>query len=111
MFDGIVRKSSSDLTVVSGTDLITSMTITLTEPEYDSLCQQDPATANDGGYQSLLVGFQRKTDEATRELTLTQEDIDRIHKYAFDYKQGGWQERLKNIFGRTLGENLDGKNT
>lgn len=85
------------------------MTIILTEKEYDLLLEQDPATEGDGGYQSLLVGLQRKTNESTRELTLAQSDIDRIHKYAFNYKQGGWQERLKDIFARTLGENLDGK--
>jgi hypothetical protein len=30
----------------------------------------------------------------------------RIPKYAFDYKQDGWEDRLKAIFSRTLGPNL-----
>jgi hypothetical protein len=36
------------------------------------------------------------------------EIAERIHRYAFSYRKGGWQARLLRIFGRTLGPNLDG---
>ena len=82
------------------------MNIILTQSEFDELHKQDPHSAGDGGFQSLLVHLQEKTDSATREMSLTASDVERIHRYAFDYKNGGWQNRLLNIFARSLGANL-----
>lgn len=82
------------------------MWIVLNEAEIALLDEQDPSTEKDGGFQSLLVGFQRALRRGTSELKLTEEDVERIASYAFDMKQGGWQDRLVAIFGRTLGPNL-----
>ena len=81
-------------------------TVILLQQEVKELDIQDPTTANDGGYQSFLVSLQHKLDRQTSELHLTDEDLLKIPRYAFDYKQGGWQDRPIRIFGRTLGPKL-----
>jgi hypothetical protein len=80
--------------------------ITLTVGELAELDRQNPATKANGGFQGLLVTLQQKVDRFTRELVLDGRDLDRIARYAFDYKRGGWQGRLTRIFGRTLGPTL-----
>lgn len=70
--------------------------------------QQDPATAGDGGDQSLMVSFQKRIDRASGSLDLTDDDLRRIQMYAFKYGNGGWEDRLEAAFGRTLGPKLDG---
>ena len=83
--------------------------VTLSRIEIQELLKQDPDTENDGGWQSLLVGVQKRTNKTTGHLTLTAADLARIQKYAFHYTRGGWQARLLALFGRTLGPKLDGK--
>lgn len=82
------------------------MKITLTQSEINVLDRQDPSTANDGGYQSFLVQLQQKLNRTANSLDLDKSDLERIPRYAFEYGQGGWEERLKAIFERTLGMNL-----
>ena len=82
------------------------MAVKLNAAELAALDKQDPATEKDGGYQTLLVGLQSRVNRATGELVLTGRDLERIPRYAYDYKRGGWQNRLERIFGRTLGPNL-----
>jgi hypothetical protein len=65
-----------------------------------------PNTAQNRGFQSLLVRLQSSLNRTTGELTLSDEDLDRIPRYAFKYQNGGWQNRLTSIFGRTLGPAL-----
>ena len=86
-----------------------SLTIALNEEEMEVLFRQDSATEDDGGYQGLLVGLQRKIDRSTGELTLTDQELEQIPRYAFDYGQGGWEDRLQAIFGRHLGRRLRGR--
>ena len=80
--------------------------VTLTENEMEILFPQDPATKEDGGWQRLLVTLQELIDPATRILTILPITLERIQRYAFDYQNGGWEDRLKSIFSRTLGANL-----
>lgn len=82
------------------------MDVVLNASEIAELDKQDPATAGDGGFQGLMVGLQKRVNRATNELHLTADDLRRIPMYAFDYKNGGWEDRLKRAFGRTLGPNL-----
>jgi hypothetical protein len=82
------------------------MRIVLTTEELAELDRQNPATKGNGGWQRLIVGLQEKVNRFTRELVLDGRDLERIARYAFDYKRGGWQGRLTRIFGRTLGPNL-----
>jgi hypothetical protein len=82
------------------------MQITLNNEELAILFQQDPSTKGDGGFQSFLVSLQRKIDHNTRTINLTDDDLEKIPRYAFDYTNGGWQTRLLGIFGHALGSRL-----
>lgn len=81
-------------------------TVILNQEEIETLNLQAPSTANDGGYQNFMIQLQSKLDCTTNELTLSDNDLSRISKYAYDYGQGGWQNRLEAIFSRTLGPRL-----
>jgi hypothetical protein len=81
-------------------------TVTLNPTEIGILDRQDPMTERDGGFQKLLVDLQYAVDRKTGALALTDEHEEKIPRYAFDYKNGGWEDRLKSIFERTLGAQL-----
>lgn len=84
------------------------MNITLYEHEIESLFS--PAgTKGQGGFQGLLESLQSRTDRATGALSLTDGDLERISRYAFNYGNGGWENQLRSIFGRTLGSDLSGR--
>lgn len=71
----------------------------------------DPAgTQGQGGFQNLFEGLQSRTNQQTGALSLTETDLERISRYAFNYHNGGWEDRLKAIFGRSLGPDLSGDN-
>lgn len=76
--------------------------------EIDELIRQDPKTKGDGGFQSLMVRLQGSLDRTSGKLPLSAADLEQISRYAFNYKNGGWQTRLMAIFSRTLGPELDG---
>jgi hypothetical protein len=80
-------------------------TVQLTPEEIEILSRQDPDTQHDGGWQSLLVRLQNNIDE-NGSITLTDQDLERIARYAFEYGNGGWEARLTGVFGRTLGSAL-----
>ena len=81
-------------------------TVTLTQSEVELLMLQDPLTRSDGGFQSLMVKLRGQLDSATNRLRLDDDDLERIPRYAYCYKSGGWQSRLEGIFERTLGPGL-----
>ena len=78
-------------------------TVILTPDEIEILDRQDPVTEKDGGFQNLLQG---SLNRQTGALSLTDEHKEKIPRYAFDYKNGGWEHRLIGVFSRTLGKNL-----
>lgn len=80
--------------------------VDLNANEIEALFRQPTETKQDGGFQSLLIKLQTKTDMSTGKLQLTDDDLERIPRYAFDHKNGGWQNRLRSIFGRVLGPDL-----
>ena len=86
------------------------MKLTLSNDEVTELQRQEPNTAGDGGFQQLLVKLQEQLNPNTNELQLDDDDLRRIPQYAYNYGQGGWQNRLELIFcrmlGRTLGRNV-----
>ncbi len=82
------------------------MIVILDQQEMAVLFQQDPETKDDGGFQALLVSLQERIDQATGEIDLTDDDRERIPRYAYDYQNGGWENRLMDIFSRTLGFGL-----
>jgi hypothetical protein len=84
------------------------MKIKLTVGELAELNKQRPETAQDGGFQGYMVQLQYRANEDSGELEIGEEDLEKIPRYAFHYKNGGWEDRLKKIFSRTLGQNLNG---
>lgn len=86
--------------------IASTMQVTLTAIEMSELLKQDPSTRSDGGFQALLVGLQDKLNKTTGKLSLSADELEKIPRYAFDYKNGGWEDRLKGIFARELGPTL-----
>ncbi len=80
----------------------------LNENEEALLLKQNPSTKSDGGWQGLLVRLENKYNPNTKEITLSQGDIEKIQQYAFGYGNGGWESRLRGIFERHLGIDLSG---
>jgi hypothetical protein len=80
--------------------------INLNHSEAEVLLGVDQATRSNGGFQSLLCKLQDQLDRGTLEITLSDSDLERIHRYAFDYGNGGWEGVLMSVFQRTLGRRL-----
>jgi hypothetical protein len=78
----------------------------LNAEEMELLFRQDPATKSVGGWQRLLVTLQELTNRETGEITIPPIILARISSYAFDHGEGGYENRLRAIFGRTLGHGL-----
>lgn len=78
----------------------------LNNSEIEILFRQNPSTKDHGGWQSFLVKLQNQFNRDRKEIYLDSKDISRIQKYAFKYGNGGWESRLREIFGRVLGNNL-----
>jgi hypothetical protein len=74
--------------------------IKLNKQEFAALMQQDPNSRDKGGFQHFLVGLQSRINKQTRELELSQNDLERIYRYKANPQKGGWQSRFKKIFGR-----------
>lgn len=84
------------------------MTLILNEQEYRNL--RDPKWKRGevkGGFQSLMETLLLRTNNTTKQIHLNQELFERIHRYAFAYGSGGWENALVAIFGRLLGPKLD----
>jgi hypothetical protein len=82
------------------------MIVQLLPSEIEILCKQDPSSRNDGGFQNYLVQLRKRLNISTGEIDLTEDDLERILRYAFDYGNGGWEGILIGAFGRALGDNL-----
>jgi hypothetical protein len=82
------------------------ITVKLNPQELAILDRQSPWTKDNGGWQNLLVTLQEKTNRQSASLTLDVSDLERIGRYAFSYGNGGWENRLRAIFQRTLGPSL-----
>jgi hypothetical protein len=59
-----------------------------------------------GGFEGLIRRLQKQVNYGSSEIKLTAKDLDDIQRYAFDYEQGGFEDRLLKIFGRVLGPRL-----
>ncbi len=81
------------------------MRVELGENELKELHKTNPADRHRGGFQAFMVQLQKRVDDGGVELS--HEDLIKINRYA-SYTTGGYQSRLKKIFGRTLGTYLHG---
>lgn len=59
-----------------------------------------------GGFEGLMRRLQKQVNHATGTLKVTDKDLADIQRYAFDYEQGGFEDRLVTILGRVLGPKL-----
>lgn len=82
------------------------MVFFLNQREIAVLFRQNPRTSHQGGFQWFLVQLQRRTNVNNGRIFLTHRDVERIHRYAFRYGNGGWENRLMQIFSRVLGQQL-----
>lgn len=74
-------------------------TVILTKTQLAELMKQDPSRAKKGTFQRRLVGWQSRVHKSTRKLTLYAEDIDFILRHGSNKGGGGWQGRIRKIFG------------
>jgi len=81
------------------------MKIKLTEAEIQTLMQH---VEGQGGWQSLFRRLQDGYNQNTGEITVSSGDVVKLREYCNEYGDGGWQGRLRQIFRRTLGPNLNG---
>ena len=79
------------------------ITITLNAAEAVLLNTPDQGQ---GGFQALMSKLQSQYEPTTGELRLDDSDLERIPRYAFDYGNGGWENRLVGALGRGLGSRL-----
>ena len=73
------------------------VTVKLNQTEYRELTVQIRGA---GGFQSFFRGLQNRVNKSTKELTLSPDDLERICRHKAHPEKGGWQGRLKKIFGR-----------
>ena len=79
------------------------MSITIFITDRDLIDLFNPKrTKGSGGFQSLFLMIQKKTDKINHTITLEDEEIERIKKYYIKYRQGGWQDTLYYIFGSNI---------
>lgn len=60
-----------------------------------------------GGFQGMMKRLRQRA-AISGKLTLDDEEVSKIGRYAFYEGGGGYENRLKTIFQRTLGPNLNG---
>ncbi len=78
----------------------------LSPAETAALDRQARSSKGKGGWQGLLVTLQDRVNRRDGSLILEPSDIERIHRYAFLYGNGGWEHRLRAIFSASLGPEL-----
>lgn len=60
-----------------------------------------------GGWQSIFKRLQNNLNVPSGEITISSSDVDKIRRYSNGYGDGGWQGRLRKIFVRHFGPNLN----
>lgn len=81
-----------------------AVTINLSRGQMSALLKQEPVTRADGGFQSLMILLQNRLNKSTGHITLTRSELERIERYASNYKSGGWQARLCDIFSDLISQ-------
>lgn len=72
----------------------------------DEIAELDRPANGVGGFQSFIRRLQSQVNHATATIKVTGDDVAEIQHYAFDFEQGGFQDRLLFIFSRVLGPKL-----
>ncbi|MGB6068418.1 MAG: hypothetical protein WBG50_26710 [Desulfomonilaceae bacterium] len=79
---------------------VKSRTVKLSQEELNELMGEVPEERDKGGFQHFLGGLQMRVNQNTRELELSEDDMDRIMRHGKDRKKGGFQRRIYNVFHR-----------
>lgn len=79
---------------------VKSRTVKLSRGEFNELMKHDPSSEYRGGFQRLLIGLQYRANHQTREVTLSDSEMDKIVRHCRTAHKGGWQASIKKIFGR-----------
>jgi hypothetical protein len=79
---------------------MTSRVVKLSKEEYEELMRYDPMTRNQGGFQRFLISLQFRINRTSRELELSDSDMEAILRHGNQPKKGGWQRSIRKIFGR-----------
>jgi len=82
---------------------VNSKVVILSKEELALLMVQDPAEKGKGGYQRFLVGLQKRVVRKTRELELSEKDMNFIIRAIRKRSKGGFQGRIYKIFARHFG--------
>jgi hypothetical protein len=78
------------------------MKIQLNSNQITNLKKVHPADAKKGGFQGFIVALQSKVDLRDNTIDLSVSDIGRIDRYVNRYRNGGWQNYLKAVFGGSI---------
>ena len=71
------------------------------------MVELDVRISGEGGFQALMRRLQVDLDRNTGEITVADEDVERLRRYCTQYGQGGWQDRFARAFHRVLDLELD----
>lgn len=102
-----VQDTPRTLSQESGEEVDSWIAVILNSSELEALFRIPKSDKGKGGFQSLMVTLQERTDRETGEIRLREQDLQRIRNCAFR-GSGGYQSRIRAIFARTLGVKLDG---
>lgn len=75
------------------------MKIKLNDAELFELKKTKIRDRSKGGFQTMMVDFRMRLSSPFPSLVLDSVDIEKIRRYAA-YDDGGYESRLKKIFGR-----------
>lgn len=79
---------------------------TFYELHREEIAELDRPIRGVGGFQSLMKRLQKQLNHGTGTIHLTADDLEDIRRSAFEYAEGGFEDRLVAIFGRVLGPKL-----
>jgi hypothetical protein len=83
------------------------MLIKLNVGEIASLRAFVERTPGRGGFQNLMLHLWYRLDDDSGEVEIPYLLLERIQRYALQYRNAYWRRLLRRIFRRTLGANLD----
>jgi hypothetical protein len=80
--------------------------VQLNAAEIAALMEPDTTSGGNLGWDSLLVRLQADLNQTTGDLPISDSDLERLARYAFDHGKSEWEARLTTVFARHLGPKL-----
>jgi carotenoid cleavage dioxygenase-like enzyme len=63
-----------------------------------------------GGHQRLLYHLHQRANQATRRVTITPQDMEKLRRYTAAYGTGGYQDRFRAVLSAVAREEGNGTN-